>query len=139
MFFVASAAHAQMYKCVDDRGKTQYSDKPCPEGKGKEVDIRGQPPISGKVTPRKDDIGQQERDFQNRQISKRKWEEYNAKQEAQKKARCDAMATQLKRLTEGMTFSKTNEKGERVYMDEAQRGERIAQLRTEMQKQGCAG
>lgn len=28
--FAASAAHAQMYKCVDERGKTNYSDKPQP-------------------------------------------------------------------------------------------------------------
>ena len=37
----AAPAHAQMYKCVDARGVTQYSDKPCPDGKGREVDIQG--------------------------------------------------------------------------------------------------
>jgi len=63
----APHAQAQMYKCVDARGVTQYADKPCPGGKGKEVDIQGQPPISGKVTPGREDLKAAERDFQRRQ------------------------------------------------------------------------
>ena len=72
-----------MYKCVDARGVTQYSDKPCPDGKGKEVDIRGQPPISGKVTPGREDLKAAERDFQRRE----------AQRERERQARCQGAMT----------------------------------------------
>lgn len=44
-------AAAQVYKCVDARGVTHYSDKPQPGCKGGPVDIRGSPPISGESAP----------------------------------------------------------------------------------------
>jgi hypothetical protein len=43
----AAPAAAQMYKCVDQRGVTHYTDKPQPNCKGGPVDIRGSPLISG--------------------------------------------------------------------------------------------
>jgi hypothetical protein len=43
----AAPAAAQMYKCVDARGVTHYTDKPQPGCKGGPVDIRGSPLISG--------------------------------------------------------------------------------------------
>lgn len=43
----AAPAAAQMFKCVDDRGVTHYTDKPQPNCKGGPVDIRGSPLISG--------------------------------------------------------------------------------------------
>ena len=39
---VALPAHAQMYKCVDARGVTHYTDKPLPGCKGGAVNIHGQ-------------------------------------------------------------------------------------------------
>ena len=66
----SAPSFAQMYKCQDARGVTQYADKPCPDGKGKEVDIRGQPPISGKVTPYREDLKSAERDLQRRQAQR---------------------------------------------------------------------
>ena len=83
-----------MHKCVDARGVTQYLDKPCPDGKGKEVDIRGQPPISGKLTPHREDLKGAERDFQRRQIQQTRQEEAQA---AQLRQRCESMRSQLQR------------------------------------------
>jgi hypothetical protein len=48
---------AQMYKCVDERGTTSYSDKPCVGAKGAQVDIHGAPPISGKLQAPSEDLG----------------------------------------------------------------------------------
>ena len=88
-----------MYKCKNERGATQYSDKPCTEGhKGGEVDIRGQPPISGKLAPAKEDLGRAERDFQRRQVQRSRQEEQEARQLAQARQRCDSMRAQLQRL-----------------------------------------
>lgn len=45
-------AWAQMYKCVDKQGVTHYADSPLPGCKGKEVDIRPLPSISGEIKAR---------------------------------------------------------------------------------------
>lgn len=124
----ALPAQAQMYKCVDARGVTQYSDKPCTDGKGKAVDIRGQPPISGKLQDSRDP-GAAEREFQQRRIERAHEEEAVAARAEQQKRRCAAMHSQLDFLTRFNTISKTNEKGERVYMDDATRNSQIEQLK----------
>ena len=95
----APAVHAQMYKCVDARGVTQYSDKPCPDGKGREVDIRGQPPISGELKPHKENLKAAERDFQQRQAKqeRERLQEQRALEAQQK--RCTSLHDQLQRLS----------------------------------------
>ena len=93
----APAVHAQMYKCVDARGVTQYSDKPCPDGRGREVDIQGQPPISGKLTPHKENLKAAEREFQQRQakLERERLQEQRALEAQQK--RCTSLRDQLAR------------------------------------------
>ncbi len=125
----ALPAQAQMYKCVDARGIPQYSDRPCADGKGKAVDIRAQPPISGKVESRGSDIGAAEREFQQRRIERAHEEEAVAARAEQQKRRCAAMHSQLDFLTRFNTISRTNEKGERVYMDDATRNAQVEQLK----------
>lgn len=64
---LASGASAQtMYKCVDSRGVTRYSDQPQPGCKGREVNIRGQPPISDTPPSRREEPDEEERDEQRR-------------------------------------------------------------------------
>ncbi|MFY9317010.1 MAG: DUF4124 domain-containing protein [Burkholderiales bacterium] len=129
LLLVALPAQAQMYKCVDARGVTQYSDKPCADGKGKAVDIRAQPPISGKLQG-SGDPGAAERDFQRRRIESAREEEAVAARAEQQKRRCAAMHSQLDSLTRYSTISKMNEKGERVYMDDATRNAQVEQLKS---------
>ncbi len=124
----ALPAQAQMYKCKDARGVTQYTDKPCADGKGEAVDIRGQPPISGKLQS-SGDPGAAEREFQGRRIEREREEEAAAARAEQQKRRCAAMHSQLDFLTRFNTISKTNEKGERVYMDDATRNAQVEQLK----------
>ncbi len=51
LLLACAPAYAQMYKCVDARGVTHYSDKPLPPScKGGAVKIRGTPP-SGASRP----------------------------------------------------------------------------------------
>jgi hypothetical protein len=134
LFLLSSAAHAQMYKCVDERGKTQYSDKPCAQGKGGEVDIRGQPPISGRLNERRDNVSEQERDFQRRQIQRGREEEAEARRVAAVKQRCATLRSQLDVLQRYNNITRQNAKGEREFMDDATRDARIAQLKGELTK-----
>jgi hypothetical protein len=95
----ALPALAQMYKCTDARGVTQYADKPCPDGKGKEVDIRGQPPISGKLTPRREDLGAAERDFKYRQVQRERERLAEARATEAQQRRCASLREQLQRAS----------------------------------------
>ncbi len=52
LLLACAPASAQMYKCVDARGVTHYSDKPLPPScKGGEVKIRATPPSTGTSRP----------------------------------------------------------------------------------------
>lgn len=99
VLLLALPAHAQMYKCVDARGVTEYSDKPCPGGKGKEVDIQGQPPISGKVAPYRDDMEAAERDFQRRQAQQERERQAEIRARESQQRLCATRQAELQRAS----------------------------------------
>lgn len=129
----ATPAHAQMYKCVDERGVTHYSDKPRPGCKGGKVDIQGSPPLSGAVAPhRTEDLARQNAEFKRRQL------EQEQAQAADRKAleqRCAGLRRELGVLSGGYRVSKVTPQGERVYLEDATRDARMAQLREQVR--GC--
>jgi hypothetical protein len=105
----ALPAAAQMYKCVDERGVTHYSDKPQPPGcKGGPVDIKGSPPISGTVS---------------------KPPPVDEKVEAAKKAALDQRCANLRQ--EHAAVSGLG----RIQMDEETREARLAAIKEQMK--GC--
>jgi hypothetical protein len=97
LLLAALPAQAQIYKCVDARGTTHYSDKPLPDCKGVAVDIRGQEPISGQLQ-NAGDLGAAERDFQQRRIERERAEEAQARAAADRQRRCAQLRTELQRL-----------------------------------------
>lgn len=99
VLLAALPAQAQMYKCADERGATAYSDKPCPGGRGREVDIRGQPPISGKVTPLREDMNAAERDFQRRQAKQERERLAEVKARESQQRQCAARRSELERAS----------------------------------------
>ena len=130
---LAGGAHAQMYKCVDAKGVTHYVDKPCPGGsKGAEVDIKGQQPISGKLQPQKMDAAREEREFQRRRLENERKDKAAENQRLQRQRRCASMHSELQRLTAQRRVASVNSKGERVYMDDQARDQRIERLRTDI-------
>ena len=128
----ALPVHAQMIKCVDERGVTHYTDKPRPGCKGGEVDIRSQPPISGKVPGGKQDLGAEERDFQRRQNQRGREEEAEAKRLADDKRRCASLRANLERYSAQRRIASIDAKGERVFMDDAKREAKLSQLNEEI-------
>ncbi len=131
-----TAAQAQMYKCVDERGVTQYSDKPRPDCKGQKVDIQPIPPVGGKVQERSQDASRDEAEFRGRQIER---ERVESRELAAKKAlaqRCARLQQDYGRTASARRIvEKYDSNGESVYMDDAARERRLAQLREEMR--GC--
>ncbi len=129
----ALPAYAQMYKCVDERGVTHYSDKPRPGCRGREVDIRPQQPLSGKVDTRKDDLPAQEQEFRRRRIETQRAEE---RDKAALWRRCAQARSEVQRLSGSWRIvTRVDEKGERVYMEDAERERRLAKAREQLR--GC--
>jgi hypothetical protein len=133
ILIAAWPAQAQMYKCVDERGVTSYSATPRPDCKGgKKVDIQGSPPISGSVAPRPANVPQQDADFKRRQIER---EQADAKDRTALGERCARLRYEQSMLSSGMRVFKTNERGERVYIEDATRDARLAAVKEELR--GC--
>ena len=125
-------AQAQMYKCVDERGVTHYSDKPRPGCKGGQVDIRPIPSLSGSVTGRTTDVAGEEADFKRRQNER---ERAAAKERAELAARCKSLRQEQARLSSGRPLVQFNASGERAYVPDEVRDQRLAQVRDALR--GC--
>ena len=136
--FVASAAtlvlalpaHAQMYKCVDEHGNTRYSDQ---RGAGcKEIDIRPSPPLSGAVQPQPESFAVRDAELKRRQFERAAaaTQEHEAKER-----RCADLRRENVVLSSGARISKLNADGERIYMDDASRDRRLAELAQQLR--GC--
>jgi hypothetical protein len=132
LLLAASPAWAQMYKCVDERGVTHYSDKPRPGCKGGEVNIKGAPPASGALQPRQDDIARQNADFSRRQIERERAE---SKDKKALETRCARLRQENARLSSGVRMANITPQGERVFLEDAKRDARLAQLKEELR--GC--
>jgi uncharacterized protein DUF4124 len=127
LLLAASAAHAQMYKCTDGRGLVRYTDQ---AGAGcKEVAIRPSPPISGFLAPPADDLARQEAEFRRRQIDR-------DASVTQAREALLGHCVQLRRehgvLATSRRIVRMDEKGERQYMDDAVREQRLAELEREL-------
>lgn len=123
---VVPAARADMYKCVNAAGKASYADQPGPGCK--QVDIHGSPPIGGKLQVRPEDNAGADADFKRRQIERAKADEAEQRAREAEARRCAALRSELARLNNGRRLvEKTGDGGERVYMDDQTREQKIAE------------
>lgn len=137
LLLVPVLVHAQMVKCVDERGIVHYTDKPRPGCRGGEVNIQGQPPISGKLQPRTLDPAREEREFQRRRIEGERQAKNEEREREARRRRCDTMHAELQRLETQRRVVTVNAQGERTFLDDGVRQQRIEQLRTEIAR-GCS-
>ena len=126
----ACQAQAQMYKCTNERGVVQYTDKPI--AGCKEVDIRPSPPISGTLQAPAEDLAKQDAAFRRRQIERER--STSAAQQAHTQ-RCTELRREYSMLSTSRRVVRMNEKGEREFMDEAVRERRLAELQRDLA--GC--
>jgi predicted RNase H-like nuclease (RuvC/YqgF family) len=130
VFLIALDADAQMYKCVDERGRTQYTDKPQPGCK--ESAIKPSAPLSGQVRPPKEDLPREDADLKRRLIEY----EASAAKERQERmalaARCAQLRQEMSALANSARIFTQNAQGEREYMDDATREQRVARLQQEL-------
>ena len=127
---LALPAHAQMYKCVDEHGKTRYADQP---GAGcKPVDIKPSPPLGGEAASRKDDFATQDAELKRRLLER---DEAAAREREQREVaehRCAGLRRENTVLASGIPIVDVNSKGEKVYMDDVTRERRLAELAAQL-------
>jgi Domain of unknown function (DUF4124) len=130
LMLAALPAQAQMYKCVDEHGKTRYSDQPA--AGCKEIDIRPSPPLSGALQNRDESFAVQDAELKRRQLER---DAAAAKEGAERDAlerRCSALRREQTVLGSGVRISNVNAAGDLVYMDDTTRERRLAELAREL-------
>lgn len=129
----AGGAFAQQYKWVDQNGRVRYGDVPPPG-----VNATALRPPPGAATPGSEagkDAAKAltpEQAFRKRQEEAQKEREMQAKaeQDAQvKRENCSRAQDALRTLESGQRISRTDSKGERYFLDEAQITQETAKAR----------
>jgi cell division protein FtsL len=127
MLLLPLAADAQMYRCVDERGAIQYTDKP--RAGCKATDIRASPPISGKLEERREDFATRDAEFRRRQIEQ---STTSASERQALEQRCARLRYEQGLLSSGGRLAQVTASGERVYLDDATRERRLVSLREQL-------
>ncbi len=134
LLFSLSAGQAQIYQWKDDSGKTIISDKP-PVGAVRDERKVDAGTAASNAAPQKS-LADRELEFRQRQKEAQENAEKAKKQQAvasNKSEYCDNARRQLQALESGERLGMRDEKGERYYMDDAQR-----QQETEKTRQAIA-
>lgn len=127
---LASAnAFAGLSKWVDADGKVHYSDQPPPanvKAKTLRVTSDAAAPASAPAVPKT--IAEREAELKKAQQAKKEAAAKTAQEQARtegEKTNCDAAQQSLRSLQEGVRMMEIDAKGERSYLDDEQRRQRI--------------
>ena len=131
--WLAAPVAAEVYKWVDEKGVTHYSEKPPPNHKSKQVIIRDTGPRQG-VAPDGAAAALKDKDiqFRQRQTLREQEEVKDAQEKAARERWCREARVQLGDLKTMRRIYDLNDKGERVYKSDSERdallGTREAEL-----------
>ena len=121
-----------MYKWVDEKGVTHYSESPPDQGNSAKVELKVTPP-SGPVTGGGDGWKQREMDSRKQKAEadgKQRMQE--AKEAPERASRCRSARAQLDQLLNARRIFKLNDKGEREYVEDENRPKMIDQAQQEV-------
>jgi len=134
-FAFAGGAPGAIYKWVDEKGVTHYSEKPPQGKKSAEVPIRSQPAPAAPQGPQSTGKTwqEQEADFQRRRVEqaeqRTKKEALDQASAAERRQTCLQARHDLHILEQERPVYSVNEKGERVYIEDNNRAELRDRLR----------
>lgn len=133
-------AQAQQYKWVDQNGKVQYGDVPPPGVKTQRL----KPPPGGAAPAAAAKKGEKplspEAAYRKRQEDAQKEREKGAQAEqeaAAKRENCARAQESLRTLESGQRIARTDAKGERYYLEDAQIAQETARAR-QIAKESCS-
>jgi hypothetical protein len=135
----AVTAGAQtMYKWVDEKGTTHFSENPPPDGKkATKIEPKVTPPSSPATAKDGPEAWRaQEADFRRRQIERGQREQAEGRDKALRAQNCAEARRRLATLQNTHRIYRDNEDGTRSYMTDEQRDAAIARLR-EAARENC--
>ncbi|MDP1742764.1 DUF4124 domain-containing protein [Polaromonas sp.] len=132
-------AQAQVYKWVDEKGVTQYGQKPPADHKGQKMKLPDAPPAAARgASAAKDPLAtvrEQDTEFKRRQIARQEAEAKDFQEAASRKQWCIEARDDLERKRHARIYD-LNAKGERVFKSDANRDAFLAGMEAEY-KQHC--
>jgi hypothetical protein len=118
---------------VDENGVTHYGERPPQKQKAQAVTTRPAtapaPDASPAKPPDNTDLQQKNIEFQKRRIAREEKAEKELKEAQEKRERCNFARDDLRRMEAADRLYDLNEKGERVYVDDATRNATIERAR----------
>jgi hypothetical protein len=135
----AAAAWAQQYKWVDKDGKVRYGDVPPPGVNAQRLKPPPGPtaPATAEKKGEKDKPLSPEAAYRKRQeeSQKEQQKQAQAQQEAEaKRENCERAQQSLRTLESGQRIARTDAKGERYYLEDAQIAQETAKARQTVQQ-----
>ncbi len=129
LLLASAPASAEIVKWVDSQGKVHYGDQPPASAKNPQpMNIKNQPGTPGGTGAQKS-VAEQEQEFRKRRMETDDAEKKAAEEKAQAdaaKQNCAAARSNLKTLQDGVRLTRYNEQGERVFLDDAERAQAMA-------------
>jgi hypothetical protein len=127
---------AALYKWVDEKGVTHYTEEPPPDRKATKVEIKPSP-STPRVADSPEDWKQREYEFRKKRLDKEQAEEAEkARSErdvAGRRNRCLRAQRALNVLQGGPVY-RTNERGERVYLEDKERAKETEEWREQVRE-----
>lgn len=129
LMLASATAFAGVSKWVDADGKVHYSDQPPPANvKAKTLHVTSEAAASASAPAAPKTIAEREAELKKAQQAKKEAEDRAAQEKAgmeAEKANCTAAQQHLRTLQEGMRMVEIDAKGERYYVDDEQRRQRV--------------
>jgi hypothetical protein len=124
---------AQVYKWVDANGVTHYSSDAPASQKSRELRLRESTPRQGAeaASSYSSSLKDREIEFRKRQALREREETRLAEEKAQRDHDCRSARIEMSDLRNTRRLYEVNEKGERVYMSDAQRDAEVARREAE--------
>ncbi len=133
---LAPAALAQLYKYVDKDGRTVYSDTPPASTDSKQINVPGGRPTDAPPAAPKSAV-ERDKDLEKGRKSaadKQKKGDEEAARLAQNELRCTQLKGNYEMYSQGGKIQKTNDKGEREIMSDAEIDSARERTRREMEE-----
>ena len=119
----APSAQATLYKWVDEKGVTQYTETPPPEGKAsKKIEITPSP----SAAPANDDWRKRDQESKQRHLKDDERKAQENQNAAVRHNLCLKAQREIDVLNRGIPVYHVNERGERVYLDDGERARQMA-------------
>lgn len=110
-----------MYRWVDEKGVTHFSEDPPPDGKAQKIDVKPLPSSSDAPAARPQDWRARELELRQKRLDKEKAERKSEQDASARESRCLRAQRALDQLNRQRPLYEVDKQGNRVYIDDRER------------------